>query len=38
VLGPPQGIWEDIPPIGEPVVHAPVYKHRGWQPSESAGR
>ncbi len=27
VLGPPQGIWPDIWPLGEPVVHAPVYKH-----------
>ena len=27
VLGPPQGLWTDIPPIGEPVVHDPVYKH-----------
>jgi hypothetical protein len=29
VLGPPQGLWTDIPPIGEPVVHEPVYKHTG---------
>jgi ankyrin repeat protein len=27
VLGPPQGIWEDIYPLGESAVHAPVYKH-----------
>jgi ankyrin repeat protein len=27
VLGPPQGIWADIPPLGEPVVHQPVYEH-----------
>ena len=27
VLGPPQGLWPDIWPIGEPVVHAPVYTH-----------
>ncbi|HEU4617692.1 MAG TPA: ankyrin repeat domain-containing protein, partial [Gammaproteobacteria bacterium] len=27
VLGPPQGIWADIPPLGEPVVHPPVYQH-----------
>ena len=27
VLGPPQGIWEDIYPLGESQVHAPVYKH-----------
>jgi ankyrin repeat protein len=26
VLGPPQGIWEDIPPLGETAVHEPVYK------------
>ncbi len=26
-LGPPQGIWEDIWPLGEPVLHEPVYKH-----------
>jgi ankyrin repeat protein len=27
VLGPPQGMWPDIWPIGEPVVHPPVYRH-----------
>ena len=27
VLGPPQGIWEDIYPLGESAVHAPVYHH-----------
>ena len=27
VLGPPQGIWEDIWPLGESRVHPPVY-HR----------
>ena len=27
VLGPPQGIWEDIWPLGESRVHDPVYKH-----------
>ncbi len=27
VLGPPQGIWEDIWPLGESRVHEPVYKH-----------
>jgi ankyrin repeat protein len=27
VLGPPQGVWADIWPLGEPVVHPPVY-HR----------
>jgi ankyrin repeat protein len=26
VLGPPQGIWEDIWPLGETRVHEPVYK------------
>lgn len=27
VLGPPQGIWDDIWPLGESQVHDPVYKH-----------
>jgi ankyrin repeat protein len=27
VLGPPQGIWEDIYPLGEARVHEPVYRH-----------
>ncbi|HUQ51576.1 MAG TPA: ankyrin repeat domain-containing protein, partial [Gammaproteobacteria bacterium] len=27
VLGPPQGMWPDIWPLGEPVVHPPVYRH-----------
>jgi ankyrin repeat protein len=27
VLGPPQGIWPDIWPLGEPPVHEPVYTH-----------
>jgi hypothetical protein len=27
VLGPPQGIEEDIWPVGEPVVHEPIYQH-----------
>jgi ankyrin repeat protein len=27
VLGPPQGLWADIWPLGEPVVHEPVYQH-----------
>jgi len=27
VLGPPQGVWTDIYPLGESVVHEPVYKH-----------
>jgi uncharacterized protein len=26
VLGPPQGVWDDIWPLGESQVHAPVYK------------
>jgi ankyrin repeat protein len=26
VLGPPQGVWEDIWPLGETAVHDPVYK------------
>jgi ankyrin repeat protein len=28
VLGPPQGMWPDIWPLGEPVVHEPIYKHK----------
>jgi ankyrin repeat protein len=28
VLGPPQGIWEDIWPLGEARVHEPVYKRK----------
>jgi ankyrin repeat protein len=27
VLGPPQGLWVDIWPLGEPRAHAPVYTH-----------
>jgi ankyrin repeat protein len=27
VLGPPQGVWADIWPLGETSVHEPVYKH-----------
>jgi len=27
VLGPPQGVWADIWPLGERRVHAPVYTH-----------
>jgi len=27
VLGPPQGIEVDIWPVGEPVVHGPIYTH-----------
>jgi ankyrin repeat protein len=26
VLGPPQGVWDDIWPLGEAAVHDPVYK------------
>jgi hypothetical protein len=26
VLGPPQGVWADIWPLGESKVHEPVYK------------
>ena len=26
VLGPPQGVWADIWPLGEPTVHEPIYK------------
>jgi ankyrin repeat protein len=26
VLGPPQGVWDDIWPLGEATVHEPVYK------------
>jgi hypothetical protein len=26
VLGPPQGLWPDIWPLGEPRVHEPIYK------------
>jgi hypothetical protein len=27
VLGPPQGVWADIWPLGESRVHEPVYTH-----------
>jgi ankyrin repeat protein len=27
VLGPPQGVWTDIWPLGESTVHEPVYRH-----------
>jgi ankyrin repeat protein len=27
VLGPPQGVWNDIFPLGESKVHEPVYQH-----------
>jgi len=26
VLGPPQGVWPDIWPLGESQVHEPIYK------------
>ena len=32
VLGPPQGVWADIWPLGEPVVHDPVYKRQADAP------
>lgn len=32
VLGPPQGIWEDIWPLGESRVHEPVYKAKTSEP------
>jgi uncharacterized protein len=28
VLGPPQGVWADIWPLGETSVHPPVYTHQ----------
>jgi ankyrin repeat protein len=28
VLGPPQGMWPDVWPVGEPVEHPPIYTHR----------
>jgi uncharacterized protein len=31
VLGPPQGVWADIWPLGEPRVHEPVYKRAADQ-------
>ena len=27
VLGPPQGVWADIWPLGEPRAHEPIYRH-----------
>jgi hypothetical protein len=27
VLGPPQGVWADIFPLGEARVHEPIYTH-----------
>ena len=32
VLGPPQGVWEDIWPLGESRVHDPVYKAKTATP------
>ncbi|HEY8555497.1 MAG TPA: ankyrin repeat domain-containing protein [Burkholderiales bacterium] len=29
ILGPPQGIWPDIWPLGEPKVHPPIFRHDG---------
>ena len=37
VLGPPQGIWEDIWPLGESRVHEPVYKRKTNASSLSVG-
>ncbi|HEY5667267.1 MAG TPA: ankyrin repeat domain-containing protein [Gammaproteobacteria bacterium] len=31
VLGPPQGVWADIWPLGEPRVHDPIYTHSTLQ-------
>ncbi len=31
VLGPPQGVWADIWPLGEPRVHDPIYTHSTFQ-------
>jgi ankyrin repeat protein len=36
VLGPPQGMWPDIWPVGEPAVHAPVYTHEAAQSDNAA--
>jgi hypothetical protein len=30
VLGPPQGVWADIWPLGEPREYAPVYTHTAF--------
>jgi ankyrin repeat protein len=39
VLGPPQGVWADIWPLGEPHVHEPIYTHSaGHSAQQSAGR
>ena len=32
VLGPPQGVWPDIWPLGEPRVHEPVYRRQADAP------
>ena len=32
VLGPPQGVWPDIWPLGEPRVHDPVYRRQADAP------
>ena len=34
VLGPPQGIWTDIWPLGESQVHEPVYKPNAPRPTD----
>ncbi|MDX1563338.1 MAG: ankyrin repeat domain-containing protein, partial [Gammaproteobacteria bacterium] len=31
VLGPPQGVWPDIWPLGTPRVHEPIYTHSTGQ-------
>ena len=31
VLGPPQGVWPDIWPLGEPDTYAPIYTHMANQ-------
>jgi ankyrin repeat protein len=36
VLGPPQGMWPDIWPVGEPAVHPPIYTHEAAQASGGA--
>jgi ankyrin repeat protein len=38
VLGPPQGMWPDIWPVGEPAVHAPVYTHEAAQAGRDAAQ
>lgn len=34
VLGPPQGVWADIWPLGEPRVYEPIYTHAANQLSD----